>query len=238
MISRTVGLMAAVAAFAWGAASAQAAEILAFGGNRATGLEAVKELVAKKDKVTVFVRPESEVAELKTLGVTLVTGDVMKPDDVKKAFTAAKFTAVVSALGGTRKDTERPDFEGVKNMVDAAKAAGVKRIVVVTAIGVGDSNVLRPEAVNKVLGATFVLKGKAEDYLVASGLDYTVIRPGALKTGPATGKAYLTEDHKASSNIQRADLGKLAADCLGDKKTFKKILHAIDPTMPAEVSFK
>ena len=219
----------------WGAASQAADNILVFGGNRATGLETVKELVAKKAKVTVFVRAASDTTALKPLGVKLVTGDVLQPGDVKAAFASAKFTAIVSALGGGRNEP-RPDFDGIKNIVDAAKVAGVKRMVMVTAIGAGDSNVLTPESLKKILQPVLIEKGKAEEYLVASGLDYTIIRPGGLKNGPATGKAGLTDDHNKYSDIQRADLGILTADSVWDKKTSRKILHAIDPTMPSAMA--
>jgi len=103
----------------------------------------------------------------------------------------------------------------------------------VTAIGVGDSNAMMPEALKKILQPTMIEKGKGEDYLVASGLDYTIIRPGGLKNGPATGKASLTDDHTAHSDINREDLGKLVADSVADKKTFRKIMHAVDPTLPS-----
>jgi uncharacterized protein YbjT (DUF2867 family) len=213
--------------------AAQAADtVLVFGGNRATGLEAVKALLAKKDKVSVVVRPTSDTTELKALGVSLVTADVLQPAEVQKAFSSAKFTAVVSALGGKRGEPS-PDFEGIKNITDGAKAAGVKRMVIVTAIGVGDSNAMMPEALKKILQPIMIEKGKGEDYLTASTLDYTIIRPGGLKNGPATGKASLTDDHTAHSDINREDLGKLVADSVADKKTFRKILHAIDPTLPS-----
>lgn len=213
--------------------AAHAAEnVLVFGGNRATGLEAVKALVAQKDKVTVVVRPTSDTAELKTLGVSTVVADVLQPADVQKAFASGKYSAVVSALGGKRGEPS-PDFEGVKNITDGAKAAGVKRMVIVTAIGVGDSNAMMPEALKKILQPVMIEKGKGEDYLVNSGLDYTIIRPGGLKTGPATGKAKLVDDHTAHSDINREDLGALVAASLKDKSTVRKIMHAVDPTLPS-----
>jgi uncharacterized protein YbjT (DUF2867 family) len=213
--------------------AAQAAEtVLVFGGNRATGLEAVKAMVAKKDKVTVVVRPTSDTAELKALGVTTVVADVLQPAEVQKAFTSGKYTAVVSALGGKRGEPS-PDFVGIKNITDAAKAASVKRMVIVTAIGVGDSNAMMPEALKKILQPTMIEKGKGEDYLVNSGLDYTIIRPGGLKNGPATGKAKMVDDHTAHSDINREDLGALVAASLTDKTTVRKIMHAVDPTLPS-----
>lgn len=231
-MKKSLALVLAAAVSAWSFGVNAAETVLVFGGNRATGLEAVKTLVTNKDNVTVVVRASSDTTDLKALGVNLVTGDVLKPAEVQSAFASGKYTAVVSALGGKRNEAS-PDFEGIKNITDAAKAAGVKRMVIVTAIGVGDSNAMMPESLKKILQPTMIEKGKGEDYLVASGLDYTIIRPGGLKNGAPTGKAKLVDDHTAHSDINRSDLGALVATSVTDKTTVRKILHAVDPTLPS-----
>ena len=158
-MNKSLAMILALAISALSFTAQAANNVLVFGGNRATGLETVKALVAMKDKVTVVVRPSSDTTELKALGVKLVTGDVLLPADVQKVFAADKFTAVVSALGGVRGQAS-PDFDGVKNIADAAKVAGVKRMVIVTAIGVGDTNAMMPEALKKILQPTMIEKGK------------------------------------------------------------------------------
>jgi len=231
MIGRrqAVGLVAAFCLMS-GISHAADGGVLVFGGTRETGLEVVKTLVANGDQVTVMVRPTSDLTELKKLKVSLVTGDALKPGDVKAAFASGKFRATVSSLGGQRGEP-RPDYEGVKNVVDAAKAAGVKRMVLVTAIGVGDSRAAVSEATHKMLGAVFAEKVKSEDYLKASGLTYTIVRPGGLRSGIPTGKAVFTEDKTVGSDIYREDLGAITANAVDDEKTFNKVFSAIDPTM-------
>ncbi|MBM3512939.1 MAG: SDR family oxidoreductase, partial [Alphaproteobacteria bacterium] len=164
------------------------ADVIVFGGTRETGLETVKALVAKGEAVTVMVRPVSNTEALKALGpkVTLVVGDALNADEVKKAFASGKFRAAVSSLGGARGE-KRPDWEGNRNVTEAAKAAGIKRLVQVSAIGVGDSVVAVSEETIKFLGPVYAEKIKAEDHLKASGLEYTIIRPGGLTDGPPTG---------------------------------------------------
>jgi uncharacterized protein YbjT (DUF2867 family) len=216
------------------AATALAADggVLVFGGTRATGLEVVKTLKAKGDQVTVFVRPSSDVAALTKLGVKTVTGDALNLEDVKKAAASGKFRAIVSSLGGKRGEP-RPDFEGTKNIVDAAKAAGITRVVLVTAIGTGDSIKAVSEQTLKVLGPVYAEKVKGEDYLKASGLTYTIIRPGGLLNLPATGDGMLTEDITVGGDITRADLGALTASAIDDATTFNKVYSAVDKTMIA-----
>ncbi|MDX2142383.1 MAG: SDR family oxidoreductase [Rhodospirillaceae bacterium] len=206
--------------------------VLVFGGNRATGLEVVKSLVAKGDKVTVFVRPTSDIAALKDLGVATVAGDALNVEDVNKAFASGKFRAVVSSLGG-RRGEPRPDYEGTKNIADAAKAAGVSRMVIVTAIGTGDSVKAVSEQTLKVLGPVYAEKVRGEDYVKASGLTYTIIRPGGLRNDPPTGNGMLTEDITVGGDINRSDLGRITADAIDDAKTFNKVYSAVDKNMIA-----
>ena len=73
------------------------------------------------------------------------------------------------------------------------------------------------------------LKTKAEDYLRASGVDYTILRPGGMNSDPPSGTAIKTIDHTAMGMISRADLGALLVDCLDDADTIGQTYHAIDP---------
>jgi uncharacterized protein YbjT (DUF2867 family) len=228
-----IALIGATAAAAMAGAAAQAptpssmGPVLVFGGTRGTGLETVKAIKAAGGEAVVFVRPTSDASELTALGVATVTGDALNPADVARAFEARKFAAVVSSLGG-RRGEPRPDFEGTKNIADAAKAAGVSRIVIVTAIGTGDSAPAVSAETMKVLGPVYAEKVKGEDYVKASGLTYTIIRPGGLTNDPPTGNGLLTEDKTIGGDITRADLGKLVADAIGDPAAYNKVFSAVD----------
>ncbi|CAH1418712.1 unnamed protein product [Lactuca virosa] len=73
---------------------------------------------------------------------------------------------------------EQVDWEGQKNQIDAAKAAGVKQIVLVGSMG--GTNINHP--LNSLgNGNILVWKRKAEQYLADSGLPYTIIRAGGLQ---------------------------------------------------------
>ncbi|MBX7200732.1 MAG: hypothetical protein K1X51_15285, partial [Rhodospirillaceae bacterium] len=63
----------------------RAGGVLVFGGTRGAGLEAVKDLVERGEKVTVMVRASSDTAALKQLGVNIVPGDALVTDDLVKA---------------------------------------------------------------------------------------------------------------------------------------------------------
>ncbi|KAI3788658.1 hypothetical protein L2E82_01431 [Cichorium intybus] len=73
---------------------------------------------------------------------------------------------------------EQVDWEGQQNQIDAAKAAGVKQIILVGSMG--GTNINHP--LNSLgNGNILVWKRKAEQYLADSGIPYTIIRAGGLQ---------------------------------------------------------
>lgn len=64
--------------------------------------------------------------------------------------------------------------------------------------------------------------------------EWTIIRPGGLKSDAATGTAILTENTKAAGVINRADVADLAVKALGSPQTIRKILTAVDPGTTSE----
>lgn len=206
----------------------RAGGVLVFGGTRGAGLEAVKELVKRGEKVTVMARAASDTAALKQLGVNIVPGDALVSDDLVKAFSAAPYRVVVSALGG-KDDDLRVDVEGNRHVVDAAKSAKIPRVILLSAVGAGDSGLARPWYLRPFNADFIAAKSKAEDYLSKSGVTYTIVRAGRLVDKPASEQAVLNEDHKVFSALTRADAGRLLADCVKNEATANKILTAYDP---------
>ncbi len=203
--------------------------VLVIGGTRATGLEVVRLLRARGDDVVVLVRPASNPGAAEALGARIVSGDALVPADLQAALATGQFRAIVSTLGARNPDGPRPDFEGNRNAVDAARLAGVKRFVMVSVVGAGDSHEAAPVIARYFLRQVILEKTKAEDYLKTSGLDYTIIRPGGLLDKEAQGRAYLTEDPRAMSWIRRADLARLMVQALDDPRAIGKVYHAFDP---------
>jgi uncharacterized protein YbjT (DUF2867 family) len=183
--------------------------------------------------VVVLVRPGSDASEAEALGARIVRGDAMNPPDLATALASVpaggQFRAVVSTLGGTSVNGPRPDFEGNRNAVDAARFAGVNRFLLVTMIGAGESLEAAPAISRYFLRKITPEKTKAEDYLKTSGLEYTIIRPGGLLNKEAQGKAYLTEDTRSMSWIRRTDVASLVVQSLDDPRSIGKVYHAFDP---------
>jgi uncharacterized protein YbjT (DUF2867 family) len=204
--------------------------ILVFGGTRATGLEIVRELRRRGEVVVVAARSSSDTTELDKLGVRVVQANALNAAEVNDAVASDSFAAVFSTLGTTRGDqANRPDFDGNRNVFEAAKRNGVRRVVFITVIGAGDSFDAAPLPARRALAEVIELKTRAEDHLKASGLDYTIIRPGGLSDRGATGQAFLAADPQAFSYISRTDLAALSVAALGDPATIGRTYAAYDP---------
>ena len=200
---------------------------LIFGATRNTGLRVARILTDRGDAVTAFIRPTSDRSALEELGVDLVVGDAMEPDTVAAAFQNRKYRAVLTTIGCLRCDPP-PDFLANKHVIDAAVEAGVERVLLVTTIGAGDSADAPPWLSQQVLAKTLPLKTQAEEHIRASGLDYTIIRPGGLRSAAGSGNGVLTEDVAAFGFIFRDDLADLLVACLDDPRTVGKTFAAID----------
>lgn len=156
----------------------------------------------------------------------------MNSADIEASLQGNEIDIVITTMGGLPSDRgERADCEGNKNLINAAVKAGVKKFILVSSIGSGNSVVAIAPQVLQTLGAILKEKEKAEQHLVASGLTYTIIRPGGLKSEVATGNAVLTEDPTVAGIIHRADVAKLVCDCVTSDRANNKVFSAIDRNM-------
>jgi uncharacterized protein YbjT (DUF2867 family) len=195
------------------------------GATRGTGLEVARILHGLNRPIVALARPGADCADLESAGAVIVPGNVLELESIQASIEGAG--AVISTLGGNRSEP-RPDFDGTRNLVDAARASGIGRFILVSAAGAGDSYASISEQAHKFLDPVLEIKAKAEDYLISSGLDYTIIRPGALDSEPASGNGILTADPTVGGTIHRADLARLVVDCLDDPDSIGKKFNAVD----------
>ncbi|WP_427159836.1 SDR family oxidoreductase [Aliinostoc sp. HNIBRCY26] len=211
---------------------ASTSHIFLVGASRGVGREIANYLRQQNIAVTALLRNETSRAELEAIGVEVVLGDALNFDDLERAMITDKpVNAVISTLGGLPSDTEKPDYIGNKNLIDIAVKANVQKFILVTSIGTGNSvGALPPQALN-ALQPVLIEKDKAEQHLITSGLTYTIVRPGGLKSEPPTGNAVLTEDTRIVGSIHRADVAELVCLCLTSESANNKVLSAIDKNM-------
>ena len=202
--------------------------VVIFGASSGIGLELVRLLAARGAPAVAVTRSGSSSA-LAAAGATVVAGDVLDRAAVDRVLAgAAPAAAIVSLVGGRpfRSDPP-PDWDGNRNLIDAARAAGVRRFVLVSSIGAGGSRAAAPWIARLILGRFMKLKTQAEDYLRLSGREWSIVRPGHLTDQPATGRGQLLEDETISGAIARADVAALVERALQDPGTIGRTYAAI-----------
>mmetsp|Transcript_3827 Transcript_3827/g.8520 ORF Transcript_3827/g.8520 Transcript_3827/m.8520 type:complete len:275 (-) Transcript_3827:159-983(-) len=215
-------------------------KVFVAGGSKGVGRIVVDKLLESGSEVVALVRSEEAVSELSSLeGVTVFKGDAMDYKTVEGAMDGCD--AAITTLGGGPGDSDlksRVDYVGNNNVIEAAGILGVTRVVLVTSIGCGSSKEATPPSVYEVLKNALLAKEKAENVLIKyyTNMNWTIVRPGGLVSDVATEKAILTEDTKAIGSIRRADIADLVVQCLSSKNTEKKILSAVDPSIPSSAN--
>ena len=142
--------------------------------------------------------------------------------------------AVVFAAGGgpdgNRERKRTVDLEGSLKSIEGARKAGIDRFVQVSAIGVDNP---LPEGSGDVWRAYVEAKRDADAALRASGLAWTIIRPGRLTDEPATGKVSLGPD-VARGEVTRADVAAVLAAVLDVPGAVGKQWNLVNGDVPVE----
>ena len=147
--------------------------ILVTGGTGFVGSKVVHALRAEERDVRCLVRRPARAGTLKTWGCELAAGDVTDPASLKEA--VAGCDAVVHLVGiiaGKPADFERVMIGGTRNLLDAAKEAGLRRLVVMSALGTS--------AETKDLVPYYGAKWEMEQATKASGLEHVIFRPSFI----------------------------------------------------------
>lgn len=155
---------------------------LLFGATGGTGLQFLNQALARGHSVTACVRDPGKLtvshAELR-----IVQGDMLQPDSLAAAFTG-EYDALALTVGVYHRKPQTFVSEGTRNIVTAAKEAGIGRVAVVTSLGCGDSkgqgNLPARLVQRLTLSEVIADKDRQEAIVRDSGLEWTFIRPPRL----------------------------------------------------------
>jgi uncharacterized protein YbjT (DUF2867 family) len=159
--------------------------ILVVGATGRNGGAIVEALEAAGAKPRALVRDLAKAKEKAGPGVQRdwVVGDLRDPASLDAALVGVD--VVINAAATTQlqgeNDTSAVDREGTRNLVAAAKRAGVRRIVFITGMSVYSPSPQMPPPMLKAFGD----KREAEKILAASGLEYVTLRPTGILARPA-----------------------------------------------------
>lgn len=182
--------------------------IAVFGATGGTGREVTQQALAQGHAVRALVRTPSKL-ELSHDNLQVIAGNVLDQAAVDATLTGAD--AVVCSLGHS--DNNPPDVvsSGTANIVAGMQALNIKRLVVVTSLGVGDS-IDQVPFVFKTLMKTVLRQAMAdkevqEQLVRQSGLDWIIVRPGGLTDEPFSGNYRAGTDKSiAAGRVSRADV--------------------------------
>jgi putative NADH-flavin reductase len=210
-------------------------KILLFGATGRLGRLIMLEALARGFEIVALVRSPEKIAT-KSPSLLVARGTPENKSDVAKAFEDCD--AILSALNNNRASDMpwakliNPPYlmrDSVQNGLEAMKAAGKKRIVVVTAMGAGDSLqdiswLLRPIITKTNLAVTYRDHDAQEELLKSSNMDWTIVRPVALTNKDETKKLIVSYRNKPkpARAISRKHVAKFVLNCLAASEYIHK----------------
>lgn len=227
-------------------------QVLVTGATGRTGSLVVQKLQQHPEAFTVrgFARSRDKIEQVFGTTEGFYTGDIRDRTTLASALSGCQalviLTSAVPQMKGVPQPGQRPeftfapgempeeiDYQGQINQIEAAKAAGVRHIVLVGSMGGTNEN----HPLNSIGdGKILIWKRKAEQYLIDSGVDYTIIRAGGLLDQPGGKRELLVgKDDKLLTNppdgiptsVPRADVAEVVVQALREANARNKAFDLI-----------
>ncbi|MDY6873637.1 MAG: SDR family oxidoreductase [Chloroflexota bacterium] len=201
-------------------------QILIVGATGRTGRLIVRKRLEVGRRPHILARDPVKARDLFGEDVATFVGDVRQPETLTEA--VAGCDTLISAIGSLSPvgpDCPRyVDFEGVANLVDTAREAGVRRFVLISSIAV-----THPEHPLNNFGRVLDWKRAGEECLVDSGLNYTIIRPGGLKnTAGDLRRLLIDQGDRLVGFLSRSDLAEACLQALCHPSSHRAIFELIE----------
>lgn len=214
--------------------------VLVAGATGGTGQQVVRELAAAGYRVRALVRDADAARAVLGDQVEYAVGDARQRPTLDAAMAGVRF--LVTTIGATRKDPANGpqfvDYEGVRNLAEAAAAAKLSQHVLVSSSGV----TRKDHVLNRLFDNVLVWKGKGEDAVRGSGVPWTIVRPGGLTNQPGGQSGIRLEQGDAGTGfIPRADVARICVAALESpaarNRTFEAYSAATAPDVDWDAAF-
>jgi uncharacterized protein YbjT (DUF2867 family) len=207
-------------------------DIIIVGGHGKIALHLTRLLSERGDRVRSLIRNPDHSGDVEAAGGEPVICDIEQADENAVASACAGAAAVVFAAGaGPGSGPERKwtvDHGGAVKLIAAAQANGTDRYVMVSSFG-ADAEAPGDDTFAVYLRA----KGQADADLAASGLAYTIVRPGPLTDDPGSGRVSAGE-HVERREISREDVAAVLASTLHDPELAGATFELVGGDTPIE----
>jgi uncharacterized protein YbjT (DUF2867 family) len=210
-------------------------DVVIAGGHGQIARRLARPLVARGDRARGIVRDPAHREDLRADHTEPIVLDLEHASVRELAMTVGGKDAVVFAAGAgpgsgaIRKETV--DHEAAVKLIEAASASGVRRYVMVSAMGTDE-----PPQGDEVFHVYLRAKARADQALMASDLDWTIVRPGRLTDDPPTGLVRLAR-HVERGEIPRADVAAVIVEALHDDRTVGKVFEVVGGDTPIPEAF-
>ena len=200
-------------------------QVLIAGATGKTGKHIVRQLIDDGVSVKALVRDlERAKAELPD-ATEFVVGDVLKPASFESALSDC--SVLICATGASPSlDPTGPykvDYQGTKNLVDAAKKKDLEHFVLVSSLCV--SQFFHPL---NLFWLVLYWKKQAEKYLQSSGISYTIVRPGGLKEEDNSENIIMSNaDSLTEGSIPRIKVAQVCIAALSQPQAKSEIVEII-----------
>ena len=207
-------------------------QILIAGGHGKIAIELTRLLSARGDEVKSLIRNPDHSDEVSEAGAEPVICDLEADEPDAIAAAIGKADAIVFAAGAgpdsgpERKETM--DYGGAVKLIEAARLNGIGRYVIISSMG-ADAELEGDEGFVVYQRA----KGRADAALVASGLDFTIVRPGLLTDEPAKGAVKLAEQ-TGRGEVPRGDVAAVLAATLRSPTAIGQSFEVITGDVPVD----
>ncbi|OYD96669.1 epimerase [Nostoc sp. 'Peltigera membranacea cyanobiont' 210A] len=201
-----------------------------------TGRRIVQELIARNIPVRALVRDIEKARAILSPEAELVVGDVLQPESLTAALGDSTILLVATGAKPSFDPTGpyKVDFEGTKNLVNAAKAKGIEHLILVSSLCT--SRLFHPL---NLFWLILLWKKQAEEYIQKSGLTYTIVRPGGLKNEDNSDRIVMqSADTLFDGSIPRQKVAQVAVEALFEADARNKIVEIIAKPEAASKSFK
>ena len=177
-------------------------DVLVAGGHGQIGLRLSKLLAARGDSARGLIRNPDHAADLTAIGAEPIVCDLESQDPGPYVRGADAIVFAAGAGPGSGPDRKRTvDYGAAVKLVEAAMEQGVDRYVMVSSMGAGD-----PDAAPEPMRPYQRAKHEADEALKASGLAYTIVRPGGLTDDPGTGRIVAAPSLGRRGSVTRDDV--------------------------------
>lgn len=207
-------------------------KIVIAGGHGQIALCLERQLAMQGDDVVGLIRNPEHAADLADAGATAVIADLEQttPDDLADDLTGADVVVFAAGAGpgsgAARKDTV--DRGAAILTADAAELAGVRRYLMISAMGLDRAD--QPD-LDPVFAAYLRAKAASEDDLRSRNLSWVILRPGRLTNEPATGHVALAPS-VTRSTVTREDVAAVAAALIGRPAIDRITLELVNADTP------